>query len=59
METQNLLVGALSYWIQFQTTQCATAKGRAIMMFETLANQQGVDTSIQALCHEANELLCK
>ena len=57
MEIQNLLVGALSYLVKFQTTQCPTARGRALLMFETLADKQGIDANIQALCYEANELL--
>jgi hypothetical protein len=57
MEIQNLLVGALSYLVKFQTTQCPTARGRALLMFETLADKQGIDTDIQELCYEAKELL--
>jgi len=57
MEIQNLLVGALSYLVKFQSSQCPAARGRALMMFEALANQQGLDANIQALCNEANELL--
>ena len=57
MEIQNLLVGALSYLVKFQTTQCPTARGRALLMFETLADKQGIDTDIQELCYEVNELL--
>jgi len=57
MEIQNLLVGALSYLVKFQSTQCPTARGRALLMFETLAEKKGIDTDIQNLCYEANELL--
>ena len=57
MEIQNLLVGALSYLVKFQTTQCPTARDRALLMFETLADKQGIDTNIRELCYEANELL--
>ena len=57
MEIQNLLVGALSYLVKFQSTQCPTARGRALLMFETLAEKQGIDINIQELCYEANELL--
>jgi hypothetical protein len=57
MEIQNLLVGALSYLVKFQTTQCPTARGRALLIFETLADKQGIDANIQELCYEANELL--
>ena len=57
MEIQNLLVGALSYLVKFQSTQCPTARDRALLMFETLADKQGIDANIQELCYEANELL--
>ena len=57
MEIQNLLVGALSYLVKFQSTQCPTARGRALLIFETLADKQGIDANIQELCYEANELL--
>jgi hypothetical protein len=57
MEIQNLLVAALTHLVKFQSTQCPTARGRALLMFETLADKQGIDTSIQELCNEANELL--
>ena len=57
MEIQNLLVGALSYLVKFQSTQCPTARDRALLMFETLADKQGIDANIQALCNEANDLL--
>lgn len=57
MEIQNLLVAALTHLVKFQSTQCPTARGRALLMFEALANKQGIDQDIQELCHEANELL--
>jgi hypothetical protein len=57
MEIQNLLVGALSYLLKFQSTQCPTARGRALMMFEILGEKQGIDKNLQKLCYEANELL--
>lgn len=57
MEIQNLLVAALTHLVKFQATQCPTARGRALMMFEALADQQGVDANLQELCYEANELL--
>ena len=57
MEIQNLLVGALSYLVKFQSTQCPSARGRALLMFQTLAEKQDIDANIQALCNEANELL--
>ena len=57
MEIQNLLVAALTHLVKFQSTQCPTAKRRALMMFEALAEKRGVDTNIRELCYEANELL--
>lgn len=57
MEIQNLLVGALTYLVKFQSTQCPTARGRAVMMFDALADQQNTNSDIQTLCYEANELL--
>ncbi|MBU3540875.1 hypothetical protein [Polynucleobacter sp. UB-Tiil-W10] len=57
MEIQNLLVAALTHLVKFQSTQCPTARRRALMMFEALAEKQGIDTNIQMLCYEANELL--
>ena len=57
METQNLLVAALTHLLKFQATQCQIAKERALMMFETLSNLKGINSDIQTLCNEANELL--
>ena len=57
METQNLLVAALTHLLRFQATQCQTAKERALIMFEALSNLQGINPDIQALCNDANELL--
>ena len=57
MEIQNLLVAALSHLVKFQSTQCHTARQRAVMMFEKLSALQDVNPEIQALCNEANELL--
>ena len=57
MEIQNLLVAALTHLVKFQSTQCPSARGRALLMFETLADKKDIDTSIQELCYEANELL--
>ena len=57
MEIQNLLVAALTHLVKFQSTQCPTARRRALMMFEALAEKQGIDANIQMLCYEANELL--
>jgi hypothetical protein len=57
MEIQNLLVAALTHLVKFQSTQCPTARERALLMFETLANKKGIDADIEELCYEANELL--
>lgn len=57
MEIQNLLVGALSYLVKFQSTQCPSARGRALLLFEALAEQQDLDPNIQELCCEVNDLL--
>lgn len=57
MEMQNLLVGALSYLVKFQSTQCPSARGRALLLFEALAEQQDLDPNIQELCCEVNDLL--
>lgn len=57
MEIQNLLIAALTHLVKFQSTQCPTARERALLMFETLANKQDIGTDIQELCYEANELL--
>lgn len=57
MEIQNLLVAALTHLLKFQSTQCPSARERALMMFEALSNQQGIDTNLRELCYEANELL--
>jgi predicted transcriptional regulator len=57
MNTQNLLIGAMTYLLKFQTTKCPTARERALMMFDALANLQDSGPEIQTLCYEANELL--
>ena len=57
MQTQNLLIGALTYLLKFQATQCPTAKERALMMFDTLAELKDSSSELQILCNEANELL--
>jgi hypothetical protein len=57
MEIQNLLVSALTYLVKFQSTQCPTARSRALLMFDALSEQQNIDANIQALCSEANEFL--
>jgi hypothetical protein len=57
METQNLLMAALIHLIQFQSSHCTTARGRALMMFKALSDLQDSNSEIEALCLQANELL--
>ena len=57
MEIQNLLIGAMTYLLKFQTTQCPTARERALMMFDTLSNCKSSNQEIQTLCYEAIEFL--
>ena len=57
MEIQNLLIGAMTYLLKFQTTQCPTARERALMMFEALSNSKSSNKELQKLCYEANEFL--
>jgi hypothetical protein len=57
MEIQNLLVAALTHLVKFQSTQCQTAKERALMMFEKLSTLEDINLEIQMLCNEANDLL--
>jgi hypothetical protein len=57
METQNLLIAALTYLVKFQATKCSTAKERALMMFEALGDLKACSPELQILCNEANELL--
>ena len=57
MEIQNLLIGAITYLMKFQSTKCPTARERALMMFEALANLKDGGIEMQNLCNEANELL--
>lgn len=57
MEIQNLLIGAMTYLLKFQTTQCPTARERALMIFEVLSNLKSTNKELQMLCYEANEFL--
>jgi hypothetical protein len=57
METQNLLIGAMSYLLKFQITQCPTARERALMTFEALSKANFGNKEIEMLCYEANEFL--
>ncbi|WP_216226026.1 hypothetical protein [Polynucleobacter sp. MG-27-Goln-C1] len=57
MEKQNLLMAALIHLIKFQSTHCATARERALMMFEALAQISESTEDLDDLCFEANALL--
>lgn len=57
MQTQNLLVAALLYLIEFQATQCITAKKRALMALEALSDSEDCSDEIEQLCSRANTLL--
>ena len=57
MDIQNLLIGAMTYLLKFQTTQCPTARERALMMFEALADLGSSNQEIQSLCYQANVFL--
>ena len=43
MEIQNLLVAALTHLVKFQSTQCQSAKERALMMFEKLSTLEDIN----------------
>lgn len=57
MEKQNLLIAALIHLIKFQSTHCATARERALMMFEALAQMSESTEDLDELCFQANEFL--
>jgi hypothetical protein len=57
METQNLLIAALMHLIEFQSSQCFTARKRALMIFEALSDHKDSNSEIEILCLQANELL--
>ena len=57
MEKQNLLMAALIHLIQFQSTHCATARERSLMMFDALSQLNESNTELDNLCLEANALL--
>ncbi|MBU3593355.1 hypothetical protein ICN42_04500 [Polynucleobacter sp. 71A-WALBACH] len=57
MEKQNLLMAALIYLIKFQSTHCVTARERALMMFEALAQLNESNQELDELCSQANALL--
>lgn len=57
MESQNLLIAALTYMVKFQATHCETVKERAPIMFDALAELKGCSPELEFLCNEANQLL--
>ena len=57
METQNLLMAPLIQLIHCQSSQCTTARERALLMFKALSDLQDSNSEIEALCLQANELL--
>jgi hypothetical protein len=57
MEKQNLLIAALIHLIKFQSTHCTTARERALMMFEALAQRSESTDDLDELCFQANALL--
>lgn len=57
MEKQNLLMAALIHLIKFQSTHCATARERALMMFDALAQLNETNQELDELCSQANALL--
>ncbi|MBU3612900.1 hypothetical protein ICN14_08375 [Polynucleobacter sp. MG-27-Goln-C1] len=50
-------MAALIHLIKFQSTHCATARERALMMFEALAQISESTEDLDDLCFEANALL--
>lgn len=57
MEKQNLLMAALIHLVKFQSTHCATARERALMMFEELSDLNEGNPEIDDLYMQANALL--
>ncbi len=57
MATQNLLLAALIHLVRFQSTQCTTARERALMMFKALSELKDNNAEIEELCTQAQELL--
>ena len=57
MEKQNLLMAALIHLVKFQSTHCATARERALMMFQALSELKESNHELEELCLQANELL--
>jgi hypothetical protein len=59
MGSQNLLIGALSYMIEFQETHCGTARERAYIAFEALSESNDSNPELRELCFKASELLAR
>jgi hypothetical protein len=57
MEKQNLLVAALIHLVQFQSTHCNSARGRALMILEALSQLNENNQELDELCFQANVLL--
>lgn len=57
MATQNLLLAALIHLVRFQSTQCLTARERALMMLDALSELKDNNPEIEELCSQAHELL--
>ena len=57
MEMQNLLTAALIHLVKFESTHCATARQRALLVFETLLECNDNNPEIEALCQQAQDLL--
>ncbi|MFZ3040071.1 MAG: hypothetical protein WA115_09805 [Polynucleobacter sp.] len=50
-------MAALIHLIKFQSTHCATARERALMMFDALAQLNETNQELDELCCQANALL--
>ncbi|WP_216136253.1 hypothetical protein [Polynucleobacter sp. es-MAR-4] len=50
-------MAALIHLVQFQSTHCATARERALMMFDALSQLNESNAELDNLCLEANALL--
>ena len=57
MSTAALLMAALIHLVKFQSTHCDTARERALMMFDALAQISENTKDLDDLCFQANELL--
>jgi hypothetical protein len=57
MEKQNLLIAALIHLVKFQSTHCATARERVLMMFDALSELKETSPDLEDLYLQANKLL--